>query len=275
MTTTDPGVEARPQVEPPGQLAVIPNVESLDLMADPARYVIAACERAKTWLVQALEHGDIDQIVELKSQAEAIRIYTMQKQLAKDAQLSAMEIVRRAERGLGVAVRKGQDAGVIRSKRDGSPGTSSDYLRNGKTVRAASSRVTTKPSPGQFFKTHDEWHDVYAMTDGVTDEQFEDSVADAKTEGNLSRANVIRKIKGQQRASERPEMLKGTRHHNPERIINETVIALDGLCLGLTLLEPRDFDSLDPQKVEDWSSSLRASLRILNQLAKGLNRARA
>jgi hypothetical protein len=66
----------------------------IEQAADPASYVVLACERAKTWLTQALEHGDIEQIVELKSQAEAIRVYTAQKQIGKDAELAAAEIVR-------------------------------------------------------------------------------------------------------------------------------------------------------------------------------------
>ena len=64
-------------------------------------------------------HGDIDQIAELKSQAEAIRVYTMSKQLGKDAELSATEIVRRAERGIGLAIRRGQEDGLIQTRADG------------------------------------------------------------------------------------------------------------------------------------------------------------
>src|SRR6516164_2009608 len=97
-------------------LALAADPGFLERSADPAEFVIQACERAKVWLREVLDHGDIDQIAEVKSQAEAIRVYTMQKQLGKDAELSATEIVRRAERGIGVAIRKGQEAGVIRGK---------------------------------------------------------------------------------------------------------------------------------------------------------------
>lgn len=34
------------------------------------------------------------------------------------------------------------------------------------------------------------------MTDGVSDEQFETAIDEAKDEGNLSRANVVRKVQG-------------------------------------------------------------------------------
>lgn len=271
MSTAEPVVEARPTADPLGQLAVIPDATDLDRMADPAQYVITACERAKTWLAQALEHGDIAQIVELKSQAEAIRIYTMQKQLGKDAQLSAAEIVRRSERGIGMAIRKGQAEGAI-AKPGENPFVGNQHGKPGEQNALQSS---SKRLPGDIVGA-DQRVAAYSMTDGVSDEQFDGAIEQAKAEGNLSRANVVRKLKGEAAAApERPEMLKGTRRHNPERIINETVIALDGLCLGLSLLEPTDFVDLDPEKAEDWSGSLRTSLRTLNQLARGLNRGRA
>ena len=53
-------------------------------------------------------------------------MYTTQKQLGKDAQLAAAEIVRRAERGIGVAIRRGQQNGEIARRGDrgsrGAPG---------------------------------------------------------------------------------------------------------------------------------------------------------
>jgi hypothetical protein len=79
-------------------LALATDPQIVERCADPAGFVMQACERAKAWLIEALEHGEIEQIAEIKSQAEAIRVYTTQKQLGKDAQLAAAEIVRRAER---------------------------------------------------------------------------------------------------------------------------------------------------------------------------------
>jgi hypothetical protein len=85
----------------------------IERAADPGEFVIQACQRARTWLREVLEHGDIDQIAELKSQAEAVRAYTIQKQVGKDAQPAAAEIVRRAERGIGLAIRRGQEEGSV------------------------------------------------------------------------------------------------------------------------------------------------------------------
>src|SRR5262249_61766909 len=90
-------------------LAADPGV--IERSADPAAFVVQACERAKAWLTEALEHGEIDQIAELKSQAEAVRVYTAQKQLGQGAQLAAAEIGRRAGGGVGGGMRSARQAG--------------------------------------------------------------------------------------------------------------------------------------------------------------------
>lgn len=290
---------------------VIAGPSAVEAAADPARYVLKACERAKTWLAQALDHGDIEQIVELKSQAEAIRVYTMQKQLGKDAELSAAEIVRRAERGIGVAIRKGQEAGQIARPHETRYRPRHD-LRDANII-----------SPQTYLGTNgQEATDTYTMTDGVTGDEFDAVIEEAKSEGNLSRANVVRKVKsrrfeltGNSRDAvlarrERIRELAGnawssrqiaadlgmseetvrgiareigveipadkilnrTRRHDPARIVSETITGLEGMCMGLELLNPDDFDQLDPHEVKGWSSSLAKSLRSLNQLKKELNR---
>ena len=279
----------------------------LERSADPAQYVMLACERAKTWLVHALDHGDIEQIVELKSQAEAVRIYTMQKQLGKDAELSAAEIVRRAERGLGLAIRKQQEEGCM--------------LRTGETQRRPSRHPAVvgeqdgrKPSPKDFLGGSHETVDVYSLTDDVSDEQFTAALDDARAEENLTRANVIRKVRGikngetpadrRRKIAELAEqgwtsrqigkqvgigddrvrlvarehgidipadrLVGKTRRIDAERIIRETVNSLEGLCLGVELLEPEHFEQLDPGEARRWSESLARSGRIINQLRKEL-----
>src|SRR6266699_3096649 len=99
-------------------LVLAADPATVERSADPAGFVVQACERAKAWLREALEHGEIEQIAEIKSQAEAIRVYTTQKQLGTDAQLAAAEIVRRAERGIGVTIRRGQQDGEIAKRGD-------------------------------------------------------------------------------------------------------------------------------------------------------------
>jgi hypothetical protein len=172
-------------------LALAADPQIVDRSADPAAFVVQACERAKAWLREALEHGEIEQIAEIKSQAEAVRVYTAQKQLGRDAQLAAAEIVRRAERGIGLAIRRGQHNGQIARRGDrGSRGAPGVHGGN-----PGDRRGDHLGSPAGFFRHGDERAGAYAMTDGVCDTDFEGALGEARAEGNLSRANVVRKIR--------------------------------------------------------------------------------
>lgn len=294
---------------PGTDLAVI-DASSVEAAADPAQYVVTACERAKVWLAHALEHGGIEEIVELKSQAEAIRIYTMQKQLGKDAELSAAEIVRRAERGIGVAIRRGQAEGNI-AKQGENPCTRNQYGERGGSS-------FSKRLPSEYVPESKERSQAYAMADDVTDEQFESALADGREEGNLSRTNVVRKVQAQRSpdrspkaAARRRELIRemapagwsskqigdrigmlpetvrdiareegvaipaddslGHGHKNKKidsnRIVRETVNSLSGLEMGLSLV---NYGDLDQSEIENWTSSLAESLRVLNRLNKKL-----
>ena len=168
-------------------LALAANPGIVERAADPAGFVVAACQRAKAWLQEALEHGEIEQIAEIKSQAEAVRVYTTQKQLGKDAQLAAAEIVRRAERGIGVAIRRGQQNGAVRRRGD----------HDGRAAGNSDGNTISRPGPADYATTGElrgNGAGIYHMTDGVSDEDFEEALAGAKAEQDLSRANVVRKI---------------------------------------------------------------------------------
>jgi hypothetical protein len=173
----------------------LPDAAGLEAISDPATRIITSCEQAKTWLAQALDGKQIEQIIELKSQAEAIRVYTMQRQLGKDAGLSASEIVRRAERCIGLTIRKGQAEGRIAKRGSLGGGRKADARADGtcSTVADATGMARSAVSFGP-----------YALADGVSDEQFEKAIEEAKAEQNLSRAHVKAKLqKGNGKATVR------------------------------------------------------------------------
>jgi hypothetical protein len=233
-------------------------------MADPAHYVELACERAKAWLADALEHGDIDQIVELKSQAEAIRIYTTQKKLGKDAELAAAEVVRRAERGLGLAIRRGQEDGTVETREQA-------LARAGRANGPNADRDSdaTVIRPGQFFTDPMVRSETYKMTDGISDEQFEEALSEAKAEGNLSRANLVRKVRGQAPDAPRSEFNRGRHHIDHYRVLNETIATLEGLATGLGLL---DVSAIPVQEREKWAEHIRVALRPLTKFVREVSR---
>ena len=218
--------------------------------------VVALLERGKTWLTMAVERdAEVGDLVEFKGQAETVRVYTVQKQLGKDAELAAAELVRRAERGIGLAIRKGQEAGEI--------------LRVGEH---RSGLPDEKISPAQFFNGGGETADTYAVTDGVTDEQFEAGLAEAKAEQNLARANVVRKVTGRSPAkSTRPEVLRGTRRINSHRVIATTVEAAANAVIP-SLLADINLGELEAQDLGEWISSLSESIRALRSLKSTLEK---
>jgi len=291
-------------------LAVIADDPSvLERAADPGEFLMLACERAKAWLAEALANGEIDRIAEMKAQAEAIRVYTVSKQLGKDAQLSASEIVRRAERGLALAVRKGQQAGHIKTRTDG--GWPRDLDGNG---------VTTKAKVGDYLGHGGTRSDAYAMTDGVTDSEFDEVIGESRDEGNLTRKRVADKLRrrkdripessdrsfpaitrrrelmrewaGQawssrqiaQRLGVSDDLVRRTareqgfeiaadavlgrdRRIDSNRVVSETVGAMEGIASGLQLVSPED---LDVAQASEWVASLTESTRAVNRLIRQL-----
>ena len=171
-------------------LVLVAGPGAVEQAGDRAALVVASCERAGALLREALAAGEIDRIAEVRSQAEAVRVYTRQKQLGREAELAAAEIVRRAERGIGVAIRRAQQQGRIAGRGDrgsrGAPGVCGG--------NPGDTRGDHLGSASPFFKHPSERAGAYAMADGATEEEFEDALAAARAEGNLSRANVVRKI---------------------------------------------------------------------------------
>lgn len=244
------------------EVAMIDPAEAIDRAADPGEFVLMALDRGKTWLAEALQHGDLDALVDAKGYAATLRVAVMQKQLGKDAELAATELVRRAERCIGLGIRQGQAAGTIR--RRGERGPEKD---------PANSRIFFKPSPTDYadpFELSSNGEGIYRFTDGVSDEQFEQAIEAAKAEGNLSRANVVRKATGVERPAKRHPLLHKTHHIKAERVIDETINALDGLVMGLHLVG--DVRSLDAEKRLAWVAALDEPLRYLNRFKKELSK---
>lgn len=133
-------------------------------------------------------------MAEFKAFVATVAEAAKQKKLSEDIQLDAVEMVRRSERALGVAIRQGQEAGEIQTQYVGG-GPRTDYERNGKTVRVDRGANSTAISPKAFVPGSHELVDTYVMTDHVSDEQFDEAIQCAKEEGNLSRTNVVSKVK--------------------------------------------------------------------------------
>lgn len=169
--------------------AVGTDVAMLDSLDSAAREVAVTSmlDQARQWLVRAKEStAPAQDVAQFKAFIATVAEAAKQKKLSEEIQLDAVEMVRRSERALGVAIREGQERGAIERA-----GASSF---RGNQHMAAEQPQGSLTSPLQFFNGGKEKTETYAMTDNVTDEEFDVAVSAAKEEGNLSRANVVRKV---------------------------------------------------------------------------------
>lgn len=265
-----------------------------------AASVVTVLENAKAWLSTAVDMTGPEEIAAAKAHIRTAETYARELHLSKDIQLDAAEMVRRAEYALGRAIRKGQDEGTVAKRGD---------------LGGVPPRATRRTQPEHLVRARDmfgnanEWNDSLDMADNADPEQFDAALEEAKSEGNLSRANVVRKVKNQvgpttrdQRADliadlatqgyssrQMPEKvgvseetvrqiardfgieipadkaIRKTRRHNSHRIASETVATLEGLAMGVRLI---NYDEIDPREAEQWAASLTDSLSELRRFHK-------
>lgn len=153
--------------------------------------VTSYLEQAKTWLATAVEQTGPGQIARAKAEIATAAEAAKQLGLTREIQEDAVEMLRRAEFAVGKSIRKGQDDGTI--------------LRQGEVRTAgfgedrSQTRNFDKARPTDFAKGHELTGvhgagGIYSMVDGVDTDTFESALTAARDEGNLSRANVVRKV---------------------------------------------------------------------------------
>lgn len=168
-------------------------LESLDKESQELA-VTGMLDQAKQWLDRAMEATNpAREVADFKAFVATVAEAAKQKKLSEGIQLESTEMVRRSERALGVAIRKGQEAGQIGGRRNGAASASRE-ARKHQVVG-----YDKVPASVQEFAKKDELTNthggIYDMTDDVSDSQFEEALSDAKFEENMSRANVVRHVK--------------------------------------------------------------------------------
>lgn len=164
--------------------------------------VTGLIETAARSLREAVKAGEPAEVMSAyKDQTAAIADLTKRIDVSKDAVLDAQVLQRSAERSLGVAIRQGQEDGSIARKGQGG-GPKSDYVRNGSHISVISSSNVEQDVPGPMdFASRAELHGhsggtgIYALADNGTEEDFEAALTEAREDGNVSRMNVVRKLK--------------------------------------------------------------------------------
>jgi len=155
-----------------------------------------ALVESKQWLAVATKGTDPTPIAQFKAWAATLAEATKQKGLAQDIQMDALEMVRRAERGIGVAIRNGQEAGEIRKR-----GERDYHNAEGDVITNCKVSPYDYAPPGELKGNG---VGIYALTDDVTDDEFEEALDGAREEKDLTRANVARKAREQREGKPPP-----------------------------------------------------------------------
>ena len=163
-------------------------------------------EQAKERLTEALHRTGPETVASIKAEVATAAEATKQLGLSKEIRDDAAEMVRRAEYTLGKAIRKGQDEGTV-ARKGARPNGISPHERNGHPVAGhiPDPNLSSLPSPTSFVSGDQERTEIYAMSDGVTEEEFEEVLTEAREEGSVSRANIVRKVKDQQSGQTRKQ----------------------------------------------------------------------
>lgn len=267
------------EVLPPDVETKVGALRTLDGAAQAAA-VTAMLSHSRTGLLAAIAAHDLPQIVEWKAKGAAIQEIAKQVRLGKELRLDADEFVRRAERGLGVAIREGQAAGTVLG-----PGKK-NFHAGGYALAKTRLNDELIPSPMEYATASElsgankPGEGIYGMTDGVSDEQFEDAVAEARAEGNLSRANVARKAKAKATAVidaddpmidaevEAAPVAKPkkrlTKHDSTEMLTNIAGM-LGGVVEAIKFMDPSDIDA---NQARPTIENIRQSIGVVRKLLK-------
>ena len=143
--------------------------------------VMAAIEQAAAWLVEVQRRDDLDAAEAAMAHAQMATIAEATRRLGMDKEnlINAEENVRRSEFVKARAIRRGQAEGTIATK--------GERLNRG--------LPDEKTSVSDYFPGGSTQVEILGIADEASPDEFDAALAEAKAEGNLSRANVARKIR--------------------------------------------------------------------------------
>ena len=228
-----------------------------------ARSVTVMLNHARTGLLTAIAAQDLPGIVEYKQKAHAITEISKQLRLGKELQLDAAEFLRRAERGLGVAIREGQANGTVETRSDAASRASIERdIKLGRSTKSSDDIVDKTKIVDLLTRTEQSGGrsadcSVFAMTDNVSDQQFDEAIDESKSEGNLSRANVARKAKAKAKhvISEGDPLIDADIDPAPNPTVNNVITPEQ--VDEIKKPKPRPFKKSDSEMLAEISGSLR------------------
>jgi hypothetical protein len=236
---------------------------------------------AYSWLSRAVASTDTDpmHVKEVRAYAYTISEATKQRDLSRSIQLDAQEMARRADYALAKAIRDGQQ-----------PGENHTVARQGENLNAKGS--LKEPLHSQYeFASHKELQGqtqgtgILALADNASPAEFEEALTEAKAEGNLSRANLVRKVSPERHDSE-PDVIdvdSETVDVETGEVVEETPKRLNrsmricattvgDLETTMTLLSYIDYESITTTQARDWAARLEEPMKALRKFNTQINR---
>jgi O6-methylguanine-DNA--protein-cysteine methyltransferase len=132
----------------------------------------------------------VEDLANIRDQADAIRILASKREAYKAIELDAQEIVRRVERQMAELVEELKDAGKIR--RGGRPKKQpATELQDSDEQPATELQLSAR----EIFGDHKTQTAAYAYA-MVNEDDFNDALAQAKANGDMSRQAVLRALRG-------------------------------------------------------------------------------
>ena len=276
-------------VAPVSQIRNLPEVQR-------EHAITAYLSGARDALTHALEASGPEAVAAVKAEIATVAEMTKQLGLSKECRDDATEMVRRAEYALGKAIRKGQEEGTVRRSGDDT-----------RTDLVSRNNYVAKSSPYDFAskqEMHGNGGGIYDLGAAGSDE-FEEALIQARDEGNLTRKNVVRKIKAKsepQGRADRAEIVAtmAAEGHHRDQVARHLGLGRDAVnniardygisfpadsvgkvrradsarivretvntLEGLLMALPLvNCDDLDPTEADEWTASLDRSLRELRR----------
>lgn len=217
------------------------NMAALDALDPETRElaITSALEQANSWLAHVDRATEpVENIANFRAYVITVAEASRRLKVSKECQVRAGAVVRHSERTLGLSIREGQERGEI--ARTGQQGGRAVLPPHAHQPRSDSTLLLPSDLVGKSELSGND-AGIYHLTDGVTDEQFEVAVEVAQEEGNISRANVVRKIREiaepstyreQQDAKWARVVDMAERGYTSPQIAREVDMSYEGLRLG-------------------------------------------
>jgi len=219
-----------------------------------AAAVIDQLAIARDWL--RTEANDIDEVAGVLAQADAIALLVRKRELGHDAELAAAEIVRRCERRLEELLIEGQDAGRV-----GRRGDNAHTLARPQDVSLGNKLRHSDILPSSKLRVQAK------VMASANDDDFDDALRAARDEGDMSRTNIVRKLKGETQPAARNEWHRKRRHIDPARVVRESVAVLQGVATGLALIDAADVADVNRAQ---WAADMRDAVQAIDKFRKEL-----